>query len=68
MKSQSEFAYSQYTISLSILTDFFKTIIKKHFSYFLIEDQLGSAFIHSFNDFQQLDTFQQNLYYWIMTL
>lgn len=63
MESQSEFAYSQYTISLSILTDFFKTIIKKHFSYFLIEDQLGSAFIHSFNDFQQLDTFQQNLYY-----
>lgn len=63
MKSQSKFAYSQYTISLSILTDFFKTIIKKHFSYFLIEDQLGSAFNHSFNDFQQLDTFQQNLYY-----
>lgn len=63
MKSQSEFAYSQYTISLSILTDFFKTIIKKHFSYFLIEDQLGSTFSHSFNDFQQLDTFQQNLYY-----
>ena len=63
MKSQSEFAYSQYTISLSILTDFFKTIIKKHFSYFLIEDQLGSTFCHSFNDFQQLDTFQQNLYY-----
>ena len=53
MKSQSEFAYSQYTISLSILTDFFKTIIKKHFSYFLIEDQLVSAFSHSFNDFQQ---------------
>ena len=63
MKSQSEFAYSQYTISLSILTDFFKSIIKKHFSYFLIEDQLGSTFSHSFNDFQQLDTFQQNLYY-----
>ena len=63
MKSQSEFAYSQYTISLSILTDFFKTIIKNHFSYFLIEDQLGSTFRHSFNDFQQLDTFQQNLYY-----
>ena len=63
MKSQSEFAYSQYTISLSILTDFFKTIIKKHFSYFLIEDQLGSTFSHSFNAFQQLDTFQQNLYY-----
>ena len=63
MKSQSEFAYSQYTISLSILTDFFKTIIKKHFSYFLIEDQLGSTFSHSSNDFQQLDTFQQNLYY-----
>ena len=63
MKSQSEFAYSQYTISLSILTDFFKTIIKKHFSYFLIEDQLGSTFSHSFNDFQQLDTLQQNLYY-----
>ena len=63
MKSQSEFAYSQYAISLSILTDFFKTIIKKHFSYFLIEDQLGSTFSHSFNDFQQLDTFQQNLYY-----
>ena len=63
MNSQSEFAYSQYTISLSILTDFFKTIIKKHFSYFLIEDQLGSTFSHSFNDFQQLDTFQQNLYY-----
>lgn len=63
MKSQSEFAYSQYTISLSILTDFFETIIKKHFSYFLIEDQLGSTFSHSFNDFQQLDTFQQNLYY-----
>ena len=63
MKSQSEFAYSQYTISLAILTDFFKTIIKKHFSYFLIEDQLGSTFSHSFNDFQQLDTFQQNLYY-----
>lgn len=63
MKSQSEFAYSQYTISLSILTNFFKTIIKKHFSYFLIEDQLGSTFSHSFNDFQQLDTFQQNLYY-----
>ena len=63
MKSQSEFAYSQYTISLSILTDFFKTIIKKHFSYFLIGDQLGSTFSHSFNDFQQLDTFQQNLYY-----
>lgn len=63
MKSQFEFAYSQYTISLSILTDFFKTIIKKHFSYFLIEDQLDSAFSHSFNDFQQLDTFQQNLYY-----
>lgn len=63
MKSQSEFAYSQYTISLSILTDFFKTIIKKHFSYFLIEDQLGSTFSHSFNEFQQLDTFQQNLYY-----
>ena len=63
MKSQSEFAYSQYTISLSVLTDFFKTIIKKHFSYFLIEDQLGSTFSHSFNDFQQLDTFQQNLYY-----
>ena len=63
MKSQSEFAYSQYTISLSILTDFFKTIIKKHFSYFLIEDQLDSAFSHSFKAFQQLDTFQQNLYY-----
>lgn len=63
MKSQSEFAYSQYTISLSILTDFFKTIIKKHFSYFLIGNRLGSAFSHSFNDFQQLDTFQQNLYY-----
>lgn len=63
MKSQSEFAYSQYTISLSILTDFFKTIIKKHFNYFLIEDQLGSTFSHSFNDFQQLDTLQQNLYY-----
>ena len=47
MKSKSEFAYSQYTISLSILTDFFKTIIKKHFRYFLIEDQPGSAFIHS---------------------
>lgn len=31
MKSQSEFAYSQYTISLSILTDFFKTIKKKAF-------------------------------------
>lgn len=31
MKSKSEFAYSQYTISLSILTDFFKTIIKKAF-------------------------------------
>lgn len=59
MKSQSEFAYSQYTISLSILTDFFKTIIKKHFSYFLIEDQLGSAFSHSSMVFNNLTLFNR---------
>ena len=57
-------AHKVYAMSvITALTDFFKTIIKKHFSYFLIEDQLGSTFSHSFNDFQQLDTFQQNLYY-----
>ena len=57
MKSKSEFAYSQYTISLSILTDFFKTIIKKHFSYF--EYQPVSAFIHSSMVFNNLTLFNR---------
>lgn len=59
MKSKSEFAYSQYTISLSILTDFFKTIIKKHFRYFLIENQPVSAFIHSSMVFNNLTLFNR---------
>ena len=59
MKSKSEFAYSQYTISLSILTDLFKTIIKKHFSYFLIEYQPVSAFIHSSMVFNNLTLFNR---------